>query len=154
MITPVTSGSDKRYRTRPRWLAVRGKFASTKARRSGLASTTYLTRQLGKDEKFRNKIRSPVPTPDLRQYNFIPVHIAKIEFRCVVKPHVDKLRRCFSRQRLRKRSSARLLNPNFKPGQLVTYREFDPTPHPDYARRQSAQISALAERRFLNQATA
>ena len=51
-------------RQRPHSTAVvRGKFASTKARRSGLESTTYLTRQLGRDEKFRNKFGPQYPQP-------------------------------------------------------------------------------------------
>src|SRR5258708_35070556 len=42
---------------------VRGKFVSTKARRSGLESTTYLTRQFGKDEKFLSRFGPQYPQP-------------------------------------------------------------------------------------------
>src|SRR6266550_221897 len=42
---------------------VRGKFFSTKARRSGLESTTYLTEQLGRAEKFRSKFGPQYPQP-------------------------------------------------------------------------------------------
>src|SRR2546423_6435600 len=42
---------------------VRGKFFSTKARRSGLESTTYFTEQVGRAEKFRSKLGPQYPQP-------------------------------------------------------------------------------------------
>src|SRR5260370_39371083 len=42
---------------------VRGKFFSTKARRSGLESTTYFTEQVGRAEKFRSKLGPQYPHP-------------------------------------------------------------------------------------------
>src|SRR5207247_11402721 len=42
---------------------VRGKFLSTKARRSGLESTTYFTKQVGSAEKFRSKFGPQYPHP-------------------------------------------------------------------------------------------
>src|SRR5438105_10577027 len=40
-----------------------GKFFSTKARRSGLESTTYFTKQFGSAEKFRSKFGPQYPHP-------------------------------------------------------------------------------------------
>src|SRR6266496_6160720 len=42
---------------------VRGKLFSTKARRSGLESTTYFTEQFGRAEKFRSKFGPQYPHP-------------------------------------------------------------------------------------------
>src|SRR2546423_11003892 len=42
---------------------VRGKFFSTKARRSGLESTTYFTEQVGRAEKFRSRLGPQYPHP-------------------------------------------------------------------------------------------
>src|ERR1051326_636288 len=63
MITAFTSGS-RRTSSTDSTAFVFGKFASTKARRSGLPSATYLTVQLASAEKLRNRLGPQYPQPN------------------------------------------------------------------------------------------